>query len=66
MKELRNKIMDYLFQINNMNRENLLLILNPLDTEEQAKEYLKFLQTNKKQLTIKELTKKALEVAGKN
>ena len=65
MKELRNSIMNYLFKIENMNWENLLLILNPLGTVEQAKEFLQFLQTNKRELAIKKLTRKSLEIAKK-
>ena len=47
MKELRNKIMDYLLKIPNMNKETMISILNPLKTEYQAKKMLDYLKKNK-------------------
>ena len=66
MKQTLIEIANILWKEPKMNEEQVMLIINPLDTEEEAKEFLEFLENNKEELTIQQLIKKALEIAGKN
>ncbi len=68
MKKLRNQIMDYLLRIPNINKENLIGILNPLDTEEQAMIFLNYLQknqNNEEKMQVEKLIKTVLKITGK-
>ena len=66
MKQKLVEIANILWQMPQMTEEQVVLIINPLDTIEEAKEYLNFLKNNKEKLTIEQLIKKSLEITGKN
>ena len=57
MKDLRNKIMDYLLTIPKMNKQLVIAILNPLKIEKQAQLMLNYLQDNKENKNLMKIDK---------
>lgn len=47
MKNIIRKIIDILYDIPNMSRDCMAVIINPVDTTEQAERLLSFLEENK-------------------
>ena len=65
MKDLRNIIMDYLLAIPEMNKQLVIATLNPLKTEQQAKQMLNYLEnTNEKR--IDKILSASLQISKEN
>ena len=67
MKELWNKIADIVCAVDFMDRDTLIGILNPLETESQAKEMINYLEENKDNIEVMRvdnLLRKALEIGN--
>ena len=67
MKELWNKIADIVCGVDFMDRDTLIGILNPLETESQAKEMINYLEENKDNIEVMRvdnLLRKALEIGN--
>ncbi len=50
------KIIDILYYVPNMNKDCMGMIIDPIDTEEQAKRLLEFLEENKDNKEIMRVT----------
>ena len=66
MKQILIQIADILWQVPNSNEDTVATIMNPIDTMEEAKKMLEYLQENKSNLKIGYLIKHRMEIIGKN
>ena len=69
MKEILQKIVDFLKEHTNYNKEEMMGIINPLNTVTQATKMLNYLKENKDNLElmrIDRLLKKALAISKEN
>ncbi len=69
MKQILIQIANILWTLPDMNRDLVIAIINPLDTETQATKMLEYLQENKNNeelMRIDRLLKKTLQIAEEN
>lgn len=69
MKQILIQIANILWTLPDMNRDLVIAIINPLDTETQATKMLEYLQENKNTeelMRIDRLLKKTLQIAEEN
>lgn len=69
MKHILIQIANILWTLPDMNRDLVIAIINPLDTETQATKMLEYLQENKNNaelMRIDRLLKKTLQIAEEN
>ena len=69
MKQILIQIANILWTLPDMNRDLVIAIINPLDTEAQAMKMLEYLQKNKNNeelMRIDRLLKKTLQIAEEN
>ena len=69
MKQILIQIANILWTLPDMNRDLVIAIINPLDTETQATKMLEYLQENKNNeelMRIDKLLKKTLQIAEEN
>ena len=64
MKQILIQIADILWQVPNSNEDTVATIMNPIDTMEEAKRMLEYLQENKSNLKIGYLIKHRKEIIG--
>ena len=62
MKQILIQIADILWQVPNSNEDTVATIMNPIDTMEEAKRMLEYLQENKSNLKIGYLIKHSKEI----
>ncbi len=65
-KEILREIVDYLKYNTNYTKEEMLVIINPLKTEEQAREFLKWVKDQDPTMLYYYMSLKAREIAKEN
>ncbi len=66
MLEILQEIVDHLKYNTDYEKDQMMMIINPLKTEEQAKEFLKWVKEQDPTMYWYNMRKKAKEIAGKN